>query len=96
MNATTTFEFFTDPNRGEMMRVTRNDLFGNGPFQMDMPAADTDRIKAFAEDGMKVQEAFPRHSADEREFILNGLLPDAYEKIHEKLKEKGHVPGTRD
>lgn len=44
--------------------------------------------------GVSVQEAFPRINADEREFIISGLLPGEYDDLHEKVggltkEEKG-------
>lgn len=48
--------------------------------QLDLPI--TDRQLATWKAGAYVQDAFPQLSADEREFLISGLLPGEYDAIY--------------
>jgi hypothetical protein len=70
----------------ETMIVSRKDIFGNGPHSMEMPRATDAQLEAFANNDGKIQDVFPKLNADQREFMLNGILPEKFEEIHRDVR----------
>jgi hypothetical protein len=62
-----------------MKFITRRDPL-TGKFNSMYLSVTDEQYSAWA-DGMLIQEAMPDLNADEREFIISGLLPDSWSEI---------------
>jgi hypothetical protein len=60
------------------MLVTRTCLFTGHTNTLDLPISEV-QLAAY-EAGVNVQHAFPQLDDDQREFILNGILPGTFEE----------------
>jgi hypothetical protein len=63
----------------QLMPIARRDPLTGKVNQMNLPVL----IRQFDawENGMLIQHAFPQLSADEREFLMTGLMPDSWDAV---------------
>lgn len=61
------------------MLITRTHPITGESNSLELDVTE-EQCKAW-EEGMLVQYAFPNLSADEREFLLNGILPGEWDKL---------------
>lgn len=59
------------------MKVTRTSPFSGKTMTLDLDIT-AEQARAYGS-GLSVQEAFPQLNADEREFILTGIMPGEWE-----------------
>lgn len=66
------------------MKVTVANAFTGieNTLDLDITQEQFDRLNIRHEVGEKVQDIVPHLSADEREFLINGLLPGEFDEIH--------------
>ena len=83
---------FSIDNRGGLTKFTR----GRGPFSETSEMASMDLNIGYMEfvsglqkwfHGSYIQDVFPNLNADEREFIMTGLTPEAWNKIFGEEEE---------
>lgn len=72
------------------MIITRKDPFTGKTNTMDLDITE-DQIEAWHA-GQLIQNAFPKLDADQREFLMTGIMPDSWD---EKFGE-GSGPTVRD
>lgn len=65
------------------MKITRVDPFTQKENTLDLNVTE-EQLQAW-HDGALIQNVMPHLSADEREFIMTGLMPESWEEIF-----KGH------
>ena len=63
-----------------MIRVSRTNPMTGLLHEMELPITAQEYWDGNAkrEDGVYIQDAFPQLSADEREFLISGMLPDDF------------------
>ena len=59
------------------MKITKRDPFSGKMNTLDLPVTE-EQMKNYTERGMKAQFAFPHLSADDREFIMTGIMADSW------------------
>ena len=59
------------------MIVKRTSPFDGVEREMDLPIT-AEQYDAYAFGNIKIQDAFPNLSADEREFIMTGITPEQW------------------
>lgn len=62
------------------MKITRISPLTGDTNTMDLPITEED-YNTWADGKALIQNAFPHLSADQREFILSGLMPEEFEKF---------------
>jgi len=73
--------------------ITRKDPFTGKTNTMDLDITE-DQIEAWHA-GQLVQNAFPKLNADEREFLMTGLMPDSWDELTEE-EDAGPCDGDFD
>lgn len=53
---------------------------------MDIPVSE-ERVRAWMKSDELVQNAFPELTADQREFLLTGILPDEWDELFEEADD---------
>lgn len=66
------------------MLLTRIDPFSNKCNTVDLPVTQ-EEIQLW-KDGMLAQNAFPKCDADQREFIITGIMPESWEEATKPCK----------
>lgn len=61
------------------MVIRRRSILDKKVYEMDLDIT-ADQVKRFVEGKEHVQNIFPNLSAGEREFILNGITPEEWDK----------------
>jgi hypothetical protein len=64
------------------MIITRKDPFTGKTNTMDLDITE-DQIEAWHA-GQLVQNAFPKLNADQREFLMTGIMPDSWDEMFEE------------
>ena len=60
------------------MLITRTSILSDIKRTIDLPVT-TDQIRAWTEEGVLLQHAFPNLTPDQREFILNGITAEEWD-----------------
>ena len=63
------------------MLISKQNLITGEINAMDLPVT-LEQVKLY-EDGALVQDAFPHLDADQREFLISGILPGDFEEMWE-------------
>lgn len=62
-------------------KVTRRSVFDRKMYTMELPVSQ-ERIEVWASGaGALIQDAFPELNADQREFLMSGATPEAWEAM---------------
>lgn len=61
------------------MLITRKSMYSGKVNTMDLPI--TDEQIARWESGTLIQNAFPNLNADQREFLMTGILPEEWDEM---------------
>lgn len=61
------------------MKITRRSLVSGVERTLDLDITES-QIRAW-KDGMLAQNAFPNLSADDREFVMTGIVREEWEKL---------------
>jgi|TARA_B100001094_G_C18178004_1_gene799086 hypothetical protein len=64
------------------MTITKTDPVTGKKNTLDIPVTET-QIQSWRL-GALIQDAMPELSADQREFIMSGIMPDSWERIFGK------------
>ncbi len=64
------------------MKITRRDPVTGKTHTVDLPITD-EQVVAYQE-GALVQQAFPNLNADQREFIMTGIVPQSWAHLFNK------------
>lgn len=70
------------------MNITRCDPFTGKTNTLDLKVTE-EQWKNYTERGWKVQQAFPHLSADDRQFIMTGIMPDSWAEAFPKKESEG-------
>ena len=70
------------------MRITRRSLLTGRVSTRDLPITERQFQAWYA--GVLVQVAFPRHSPDEREFLMTGVTPQEWDAFFPAEQENDH------
>lgn len=68
------------------MLVTRYNMITGQENSLDLDVTQ-DELDRWKNTRAKVQDIFPHLTADEREFLISGLLPGEYDKLFPEPKE---------
>lgn len=60
------------------MQITKTDPFTGKENTKDLPITDEQLIR-WQEDGELIQNVFPFLSADDREFLMTGIMSDSWD-----------------
>lgn len=64
-----------------MLTVVKRSAFSGTMNEMELPIT-LDRLERWEQSGQLVQDAFPDLTADQREFLISGMLPDEWDDAY--------------
>lgn len=64
------------------MIITRKDPFSGKTNTMDLDITE-DQLEAWKA-GQLIQNAFPKLDADQREFLMTGIMPDTWDELYDE------------
>ena len=71
---------------GAGMLITRTSILTGVRRTLDLPVTH-DQMRAWAEEGVLLQHAFPNLTPDQREFILNGITTEEWDEAFPEEEE---------
>ena len=86
--------FVLNPLADNRVQVARRHILTGQMVQhkFDMPLPKMREKLRGWRNGLLIQQAFPELSADQREFLLNGILPDEFEEVMGAERESNFGP----
>ena len=79
-----------DPNSSQRSIVTCRSIL-DGRHSTRSIASAPDQVFAWLASGELIQHALPHLNTEEREFLISGLTPDAWEALERELEEPTFV-----
>lgn len=68
------------------MLITRTSILSGVKRTIDLPVTE-DQMRAWTDEGVLLQHAFPNLTPDQREFILNGTTTEEWDEAFPEVEE---------